>query len=78
MTIDTYISLHELKKGGKDLMKHIALLVQSFGTDIALPHLCRFEARCAVEGVRPPPAPGIVFIQARRLTLIHSASSSGQ
>ena len=81
MTIDTYISPHELKAGGKDLTKHIALLVQSFGADIALPHLHRFEARCAVEGVRPPSVPGIVFIQARQLTtiiIIHSASSSRQ
>ncbi|KAF8233267.1 hypothetical protein L208DRAFT_1377362 [Tricholoma matsutake] len=47
-------------EGGKDLMKHIVLLVQSFGANIALPHLHHFEAHCAVKGVRPPsvPVPG--------------------
>jgi hypothetical protein len=40
-------------------MKHVALLVQAFGADIALPHLCQFEARWAVERVKPPSAPGM-------------------
>jgi hypothetical protein len=57
--VDAYISPRELKEGGKDLTKHVTLLVQAFGADIALPHLCRFEARCAVERVKPPSAPGM-------------------
>ena len=34
LTIDTYISPRELKEGVKELSKHIALIVQTFGTDI--------------------------------------------
>ena len=33
--------------------------MQAFGADIALPYLRRFEARCAVERVKPPSAPGM-------------------
>ena len=64
ITVDTYISPHELKVGGKDMMKHIALLVlvQSFGADIVLPYLHHFAACCAVEGVKPPPAPGVFSV----------------
>jgi hypothetical protein len=59
ITVDTYISPHELEAGGKDMTKHIALLVQSFGAKVVLPHLHRFAARCAVERVKPPSAPGM-------------------
>lgn len=53
LTVDTYISPRELKEGGKELSKHIALIIQAFGTDVALPYLHRFAKRCLTEQVKP-------------------------
>ena len=36
LTVNTYISLCELMEGGKELNKHLALMVQTFGTEVAL------------------------------------------
>lgn len=57
LTVDAYISPRELKEGGKELNKHLALMVQTFGTEVALPHLRRFARRCFVEEIEPPTAP---------------------
>ncbi|KAF8230116.1 hypothetical protein L208DRAFT_1378652 [Tricholoma matsutake] len=42
------------------MSKQIALLIQVFGAELAVPHMNRFQARCVLEGVQPPsvPAPG--------------------
>ena len=56
ITIDTYISLHEMEEGGKELSKHLALMVQTFGAEVALPYLHRFARHCLVEQVEPPSA----------------------
>ena len=56
ITIDTYISPREMKEGGKELSKHLAFMVQTFGAEVVLPHLRRFARRCLVEQVEPPPA----------------------
>jgi hypothetical protein len=76
MTVNAYISPHELKEGRKDLTKHIALMVQSFGADIALPHVHCFEACCAVEGVRPPSPPGMIYALLLTSTMIIYLASS--
>ena len=73
---NAYISPCELKEGGKGLTKHIALMVQSFGAEITLPHVCCFEVRCAVKGVRPPSAPGMVYTLLLTLTMIICLASS--
>jgi hypothetical protein len=57
LTVDTYISPRELKEGGKELSKRIALIIQAFGTNIALPYLHRFAKRCHTEQVEPPFSP---------------------
>jgi hypothetical protein len=56
ITVDTYVSPRELKEGGKEMSKHVALMVQSFGAELAVPHLRRFNARCVVEGLNPAAA----------------------
>ena len=56
ITIDIYISPHEMKEGGKELSKHLAFMVQTFGAEVVLPHLHRFARCCLVEQVEPPPA----------------------
>jgi len=56
LTVDTYISPCELKEGGKELNKHLALMVQTFGTEVALPYLRRFARRCFIEEIKPPTA----------------------
>lgn len=68
ITVDMYVSPRELKEGGKEMSKHMALLSQAFGADIALPHLRRFQTRCGLEGVKPPSAPSM-FVSAPRLLL---------
>ena len=43
-----------MKEGGKELSKQLAFMVQTFGAEVVLPHLCRFARRCLVEQVEPP------------------------
>jgi hypothetical protein len=57
LTVDTYISPRELKEGGKELSKHIALIIQAFGADITLPYLHRFAKQCLTEQIEPPFSP---------------------
>jgi hypothetical protein len=57
LTVNTYISPRELKEGGKELSKHIALIIQAFGTDIALPYLHRFAKQCDTEEIESLFAP---------------------
>lgn len=59
VTVDLVVSPRELVEGGKELSKALALIVQSFGHDIVLQYLQRFEKRCNIEGVKPMPAPGM-------------------
>ncbi|RDB15155.1 hypothetical protein Hypma_004865 [Hypsizygus marmoreus] len=56
-TLDVYASPRELVEGGQALSKSIALIIQSFGTNIALPFLGRFVQRCKAENVNVPLAP---------------------
>ncbi|KAG6875862.1 hypothetical protein C0992_001988 [Termitomyces sp. T32_za158] len=57
LTVDLFVSPREVAEGGKELSKHLALLVQAFGVDIALPYLQRFSDRCGKEDVNAPKAP---------------------
>ena len=59
--MDTYVSPRELKEGGKEMSKQIALLIQAFGEELAIPHLTHFQARCVLESVQPPSAPGMLM-----------------
>ena len=51
ITINTYISPHEIKFNGPHMQEKVALLIQQFGTDIGLPHLHCFTKRCEDEGI---------------------------
>ena len=55
--VNVYVSPHELAEAGADMNRNVAMLVQSFGEDFALPHLRRFGARCLVEEVALPKIP---------------------
>ncbi|KAG6914523.1 hypothetical protein DXG01_016788 [Tephrocybe rancida] len=59
VAVDLVVQPRELlaPEGGKELTKALALLVQAFGKDVALPYLTRFNQRCRVEGVTAPPVP---------------------
>lgn len=59
ITVDVYISPRELTEGGKLATEHIALIVQSFGEHLAIPHLVRYQTGCFDAGVQPLPAPGM-------------------
>ncbi|KAG6912778.1 hypothetical protein DXG01_012233 [Tephrocybe rancida] len=59
VTVDLAFPPRELAAGGKELSKTLCLLIQSFGNDIALPYLRRFEKRCLAEGVLPPSPPAM-------------------
>ena len=41
------------------MSKQIALLIQVFGAELAIPHMNQFQARCVLEGVQPPSVPGM-------------------
>lgn len=69
LTVDVYISPRELTEGGKQVSERVALLVQEFGANLALPHLRRFQARCSMEGVKPLPAPGMSKPVTYRITI---------
>ncbi|KAF8344862.1 hypothetical protein F5887DRAFT_1075057 [Amanita rubescens] len=51
ITVDAYISPHEVYVGRSGIQEHVALLVQKFATDVVVPHLHRFTERCMEEGV---------------------------
>jgi hypothetical protein len=70
ITVDTYISPRELKEGGKEMSKHIALIIQAFGAEIALPHLSRFVTRSVIEGVKPPSTPSTFTLIPSRTVII--------
>jgi len=57
ITVDLYISPRELHERGQQISERVAVLAQSFGEDMALPHLRRFAARCFIENVVPLQAP---------------------
>jgi hypothetical protein len=58
VTVDAYISPGELRDGGQMMHERVALLIQSFGEDLVVPHLKRFSVRCQTENLVPPPKPG--------------------
>ncbi|KAG6903535.1 hypothetical protein DXG01_017118, partial [Tephrocybe rancida] len=57
LTVDTVVPPRELFKTGKEFSKAVAMLIQTFGYEIALPYLKRFQERCKAEHVAIPPAP---------------------
>jgi hypothetical protein len=57
ITVDLYITPRELLEPGP-VSEHAAVLVQRFGEDFVIPHLRRFAARCRIENIVPPEAPG--------------------
>lgn len=59
LTIDVYVTPRELAEGGEKFSELVALIVQEFGANLAVPHLLRFQNRCMTAGVKPPAAPGI-------------------
>lgn len=61
LTIDVYVSPRELAEGRKGFSEFVALIVQDFGTNLAVPHLRRFHNRCTTEGVKPLGVRGILI-----------------
>lgn len=59
LTVEVYVSPRELAEGGKKFSEFVALIVQDFGTNLAVPHLRRFQSRCMTEGVKPLGVRGI-------------------
>jgi hypothetical protein len=57
--VDTYISPRELKEGGKEMSKQVALILQAFGAELAMPHLRCFHACCNVEGLNAAVPPSM-------------------
>jgi hypothetical protein len=57
VTVDVYISPHELAEGGLELQSAINAFVQAFGCDIVIAHLQHFVTRCHAESMRPPKPP---------------------
>lgn len=58
LTVDVYITPRELVEGGDKISELVALIVQDFGINMAVPHLHRFQNRCATDEVNPPTPPG--------------------
>lgn len=59
LTVDVYVSPRELREGGPKFSELVALIVQDFGTNLAVPHLRRFQRRCSLEGVKALAQPGL-------------------
>ncbi|KAG6905228.1 hypothetical protein DXG01_004080, partial [Tephrocybe rancida] len=59
LTVDVVVPPRERLEGGKDFSKAVAMLIQTFGCDLALPYLKRFQERCTAEGVVAPPPPSL-------------------
>lgn len=60
ITVEVYVSPRELAEGGEKFSELVALLVQDFGTNLAVPHLHRFQDRCVTDGVKRLAPPGIL------------------
>lgn len=52
--VDVYITPHELQESQARIGGDMAVLVQAFAQEFAIPHLQRFTARCTIENVIPP------------------------
>lgn len=52
--IDLYITPRELQETGQHIGGDIAVLIQAFAQEFAVPHLHCFLQRCATEKVKPP------------------------
>lgn len=52
--IDLYITPREFQETGQHIGGDIAVLVQAFAQEFAVPHLHRFTQCCATEKVQPP------------------------
>ncbi|KAG6912058.1 hypothetical protein DXG01_001149, partial [Tephrocybe rancida] len=57
LTVDVVVPPRERSETGKEFSKTVAILIQTFGYNIALPYLKRFQDRCAAEGVTVLPTP---------------------
>lgn len=58
ITVEVYVSPHELSEGNQQISEDVAFLVQDFGNKIVAPHIHRFLSRCKVDNVTPPREPG--------------------
>ncbi|KAG6906260.1 hypothetical protein DXG01_014940 [Tephrocybe rancida] len=61
ITLDVLFSPRELMEGRTELSKFLALLIQGFGREVALPYLRRFILCCNEEEIAPPGAPDIAL-----------------
>ncbi|KAG2744798.1 hypothetical protein P692DRAFT_20743077 [Suillus brevipes Sb2] len=66
--VDVYITPRELQESQARIGGDMAVLVQAFAQEFAIPHLQRFTARCAIENVKPP----------RHFTAAHISASGPQ
>ena len=61
---DVYITPCVFQDAPQKMSKSVALLVQGFCQEMALPHLYRFTKSCNVEGIGPIPSPGTFYFLA--------------
>ncbi|KAG1786178.1 hypothetical protein EV424DRAFT_1551492 [Suillus variegatus] len=54
LSLDLYITPHELCKSPDRIGGDISVFVQAFGEEFAIPHLQHFTECCCIEGVVPP------------------------
>ncbi|KAG6905993.1 hypothetical protein DXG01_016435 [Tephrocybe rancida] len=54
VTVDVVVPPHELAEAGKDFSRAVAIMIQEFGCEIALPYLKCFQEQCIAEDVIPP------------------------
>ncbi|KAF8878305.1 hypothetical protein BD779DRAFT_1474828 [Infundibulicybe gibba] len=65
-TVDVYVPPREIIEGGEKFTEHVALMVQTFGEQIAIPYLHRFREHCHNEAIKAPnlapmSSPGMVY-----------------
>lgn len=60
-TVDVYVSPRELVEGRQKFSERVAILVQEFGANLALPHLLQFQTRCLSDRVKPLPLLGAFY-----------------
>jgi hypothetical protein len=77
ITVDIYISPHELLEGGTKMNENVAVMVQKFWQDFALPHLHRFAAHCHVENIVPPQVPCESYHYSNIILYLQSTTAFG-
>ena len=78
ISIDTYITPHEINTGGTGIQQKVLLLVQQFASDIVQHHLHRFTSCCLLEGLLDVQRPCLFMFNVQHKQITNTILASGK